>query len=70
MENKETEKDAVDILLDKIESLEKRLNEKEGKKGNEKNKDDIDKAQKEAELKDKQTIEDKIKEKMKNRGLL
>ena len=70
MENKETEKDAIDILLDKIESLEKRLNEKEGKKGNEKNKDDIDKAQKEAELKDKQTIEDKIKEKMKNRGLL
>ena len=69
MENKENEKDAVDILLDKIESLEKRLNEKDGKKDDGK-KDDVEKAQKEAEAKDKQTIEDKIKEKMKNRGLL
>ena len=61
----EDEKDAIDILLDKIEMLEKKIAGKD-----EKNTVDIDKAKKEAEEKDKKAVNDKLKEKMKNRGLL
>jgi hypothetical protein len=69
------EKDVFDILLDKIENLEKRLNDKKDDKTDKKddktdNGGDIDKAKVEAEKKEKQTIAEKLKEKMKNRGLL
>ena len=61
----ENEKDAIDILLDKIEALEKIISGKTETKDA-----DIEKAKKEAENNDKKVINDKLKEKMKNRGLL
>ena len=61
----ENEKDAMDILLDKVEALEKIINGKNDTKDA-----DIEKAKKEAEEKEKKTIDNKLKEKMKNRGLL
>ena len=61
----ENEKDAMDILLDKVEALEKLINGK-----NETKDADIEKTKKETEEKEKKTIDNKLKEKMKNRGLL
>ena len=61
----ENEKDAMDILLDKVEALEKLINGK-----NEKKDVDIDETKKQAEYIEKKIINNKLKEKMKNRGLL
>ncbi len=68
------DKDALDILLDKIQSLEARLKEKEKgaepEKKEDVKKDDIDKAKDDANKKEKDAIDEKLKEKMKKRGLL
>ena len=68
-DKKENDKDGIDILLDKIESLEKRIKEKEAKSEKNKDKSGIDKLADETVKKDKEKI-DEIKERMKKRGLL
>ena len=69
----EDEKDAFDILLDKIENLENRLKDKEKGSDSKKEdvkKDEIDKSKEDAIKKEKEAIDEKLKEKMKRRGLL
>ena len=70
----EDEKDAFDILLDRLENLENKLKNKEKSWDSEKKedvkKDEIDKSKEDAIKKETQAIDEKLKEKMKRRGLL